>query len=109
MDLLVHRGIDGEVGGRRGLAVGDQRDEGVLAHRLHRRIGGALLPDSRAQLGREVLPAGRAGTVRGHDGDLIGQGQQLLVHRAVHRPGQVCVGSVAEVDQIRPAHVADEQ
>jgi hypothetical protein len=36
MDALVHCGVGCEVGGRRGLTMGDQRDELVLAHRLER-------------------------------------------------------------------------
>ena len=107
------RPVQGHIGRKiprhRRLTVGDQSNERIFAHRLHRRVRAALLADGGGQLGGEVLAAGRSCAVGRHHGHLIGQGQQRLVDCAVHRPSQVGAGAVAEVCKVGATDIADEQ
>ena len=106
---LVEGDILREVGRHRGLAVGDQCDEGVLAHGLHGRVGPALPADRGGQVVGQILSARRARTVCRHHDHRIRQVQQRPMNGAIHRPRQVGVAGVAEIGQIGPADVTDEQ
>jgi len=86
--LPVGAGVEGEVAGPGGLAIGDRGDEGVLGQVLQRVVGPPLLPDRRGGLRGQRLAAGRARAVGRLDPGGIGQDQELVVQRLVKAAGQ---------------------
>lgn len=107
--LAVQFGVVGEVAGRRGLAGGDERDELLASHRSAGVVGGALLADGRLLLGREVLAAGGAGTVRGEDPHLVGKAHQLVLDAVVEHRAELLGGDADGREQVGASDIADEQ
>ena len=83
VELAVALSVELEVRRPCRLALGDDGDERVLAHRLQRVVRSPLLADRRAGLARQLLAARGAGAVRGEDAGRVGQRQQLVVQRVV--------------------------
>ena len=103
-------GGEREVQRRDRLALGDHRDEVVLAHGAQRVVRGPLLADGGLDGGGHVLAAGGAGAVGGVHPGGVGQGEELVVQRPVQAVGRA--GRLVQPDrgeQVGPADVADEQ
>ncbi|MEI2699471.1 MAG: hypothetical protein V9E94_14450 [Microthrixaceae bacterium] len=105
----VRRGGEHEVGRRHRLAAGDGLDELVLGHRGQRRVGAALLADRRPVRRREVLATGGSGAVSGEDDRVIGEGQDLVLQRAVQAAGQVVRRPADRGEKVGASDVADEE
>ncbi len=109
MPLAVEDGVEDEVPGCRGLALGDEGHEVVFAHRGARVVGQPLRADRGLPLGGQVLAARRARPVRGEHPDLVRQGHQRVLHAVVQHAAEFA-GLVAERgQQVRAPDVADEQ
>ena len=101
--------VIGEVAGRGGLAGGDEGHEVVTAHGRTGVVGGALPPDGRLLLGREVLAARGAGAVCGEDPYLVRQAHQLVLHAVVQHRAEFLGGHTEGGEQVGAPHVPDEQ
>ena len=104
----VEHGVVHEVVRRGRLPDRHQGEEILLAHRDTGVVPGALLADGRPALGREVLAARRAGTVRGEDPYPVGQGHQPA-HRRMQHAAELVGGVADRRQQIGPTDIPDEQ
>ena len=107
--LAVAVGGEREVQRRDRLALGDGLDELVLGHRCERVVRASLLADGGHRLGREVLPARRAGAVGREHLGRVGQREQPLVQRVVELAGELVGRDADRGEQVGAADVADEQ
>ena len=107
--LPVEDRVVDEVARCRRLTFGDEFHEGLLVRCAQRVVGLALLAHGRPEFGRQVLAAGRTGTVGGIHPGGVRQGHQLGVQRIVELVGQFIAGEADRREQIGAADVADEQ